>query len=244
VAKVTLTSKTDAMKSILPLLSLAFVFGSCTTAYKTGQTPDDVYFSPERPHDEYVRNEKKEDRMYRNNDEAYRDDRYLRMKVRDRRYSVLYDDYYSYNPYYYHYINGQLYYNSPWNDNSYWNYYYSPGHSVILTCAPRKQVYDRPRTFDLGVYNPQPVYSIPKAPRVYGTTSRTYGSGSNSSYGSSTNTDNYRGSGNNAGGFLRDVFGGGSSSGSSSTNSKSSSSGSSSSGSSSSGSSNAPTRKF
>ena len=53
------------MKSILPLLSLLIVFASCTTAYKSGQTPDDVYFSPARPQEEYVRVEKEDDRQYR-----------------------------------------------------------------------------------------------------------------------------------------------------------------------------------
>src|SRR5690606_29231172 len=99
-AKVTLTSKFSAMKSMLPLLATALIFASCSTAYKSGQTPDDVYYSPERPADEYVRVDKKDDRRYRYDEGAYRDDRYLRMKIRDRRYSGLYDDYYSYNPYY------------------------------------------------------------------------------------------------------------------------------------------------
>ena len=66
-AKIILTSKSSAMKSYLPLLSLVLVFASCSTAYKTGQTPDDVYFSPERQRDEYVRVEKKDDRRYEKN---------------------------------------------------------------------------------------------------------------------------------------------------------------------------------
>src|SRR5512146_1083145 len=116
-AKVTLTSKTSAMKSksTFSILSLALIFASCTSAYKSGQTPDDVYYSPARPQAEYVRQEKNDDQMYRYDDEAYRDDRYLRMKIRDPRYNGLYDDYYSYNPYYYHYYNGNLIYNSPWS---------------------------------------------------------------------------------------------------------------------------------
>jgi hypothetical protein len=52
------------MKSFLPLLSLTLVFVSCTTAYNTGQTPDDVYFSPERPQAEYVRAEDQEEDKY------------------------------------------------------------------------------------------------------------------------------------------------------------------------------------
>ena len=75
------------MKSFLPLLSLTLVFASCSSAYKTGQTPDDVYFSPERPQEEYVRVDKDEDRYYRGDEDRtssdyynYEEDRYLRMK--------------------------------------------------------------------------------------------------------------------------------------------------------------------
>jgi hypothetical protein len=47
------------MKSSVLLLALVVAaLSSCTTAYKTGQTPDDVYYSPTRPQDEYVRMEK------------------------------------------------------------------------------------------------------------------------------------------------------------------------------------------
>jgi hypothetical protein len=48
-------------RQILLLAITAAALSSCTTAYKTGQTPDDVYFSPTRPQDEYVRVEEKED---------------------------------------------------------------------------------------------------------------------------------------------------------------------------------------
>ena len=48
------------MKSQILLLALTVAaLSSCTTAYKTGQTPDDVYFSPARPQDEYVQIRKK-----------------------------------------------------------------------------------------------------------------------------------------------------------------------------------------
>ncbi|HEX2534500.1 MAG TPA: hypothetical protein VHK69_12230, partial [Chitinophagaceae bacterium] len=80
------------MKSFLPLLSLAFL-ASCTSAYKTGQTPDDVYYSPTRPQDAYVHTETRQDRQERKYesdrrddryDEDYYYDRYLRMKIRNR----------------------------------------------------------------------------------------------------------------------------------------------------------------
>lgn len=35
-------------KILLVALSVA-AFSSCSTAYKTGQTPDDVYYSPVKP---------------------------------------------------------------------------------------------------------------------------------------------------------------------------------------------------
>jgi len=240
VAKVTLTSKLNAMKSALPLVTLAVLFASCTAAYKSGQTPDDVYYSPARPQDEYVHQQKKDDRQYRYDEEAYRDDRYLRMKIRDRRYAGLFDDYYSYNPYYYHYYNGSLVYNSPWSSYTYWDYYYNPycSHGVVIPSG--KPVVHRPRTFDLSVYNPQPTGTFnPKGPRNYSYPAN-----------SSSNTENYRGSGSNAGNFLRNVFSGSGNSNSSSSSSstpappRSSSGSSSSSSSGSSGSTNAPARKF
>jgi hypothetical protein len=79
--------------AILLLVLSVVVFSSCTTAYKTGQTPDDVYYSPARPQDEYVQTEKKDD-QYRYSDDYY-EDRYLRMKVSNRyRWSDL-DDWYN-----------------------------------------------------------------------------------------------------------------------------------------------------
>ena len=235
------------MKSVLPLLSLTLLFASCTTAYKSGQTPDDVYYSPARPQNEYVRQEKKDDQQYRATDEAYRDDRYLRMKIRNQRYTGLYDDYYSYNPYFYHYYNGYLEYNSPWSSYSYWNYYYNPYCHQVIGYSPRLPVYSHPRTFDLSAYNTQP--------GTNGVTGRVY-HGSTANYNSSNrntsnNNGNYRNSGSNAGNFLRNAFSGSNNSNSngSNTNNNSggrtgSSSSSSSSGSSSSGSTNAPARRF
>jgi len=213
------------MKSYLHILLLSSLFASCTSAYKSGQTPDDVYFSPASPKDEYVRVDDEEDR-YRRDDEAYRDDRYLRMKVRNRRWSTLDDDYYSYSygtygSYgYYPYV-----YNTPFNSISYWNYYYNPycpGNTVIIS-NPKSTVYSRPRTFNMGVFTSPGTNTGSKAQTRYGYT------------GSSGSNNNSKSSGRNAGSYLRDIFG--SSSGDSrskdtySTNTRSSS-GSSSSGSS------------
>ena len=237
------------MKSFLPLVSLTLVFASCTTAYKSGQTPDDVYFSPERPRTEYVNVEdKEEDRYYRGESNGsssdyynYEEERYLRMKVRNRqRWSYLDNDFYSYNPYVYSYPG--YYYNSPWNSFSYWNHYYNPYGGPVMVYNAKSPVYNRPRTINLRTFDIQNNPSI--NPRVYN-----YKSGSTNSNNRS-NTAPRR----NVGSDLRNIFNSGSSNNSystppspsanrSSTNS-SGSAGGSSSGSSSSGSSSAPSRRF
>lgn len=237
-AKVILTSKSSAMKSYLPILSLIVVFGSCTSAYKSGQTPDDVYYSPTRPQDEYVRVEKNNDRQYYSDDE-YRDDRYLRMKIRNRRWSSLDDGYaYNYGYGYNYYPSAPLGYYNSWNAATLWNYYYNPycSYNNVIITNPRSPVYNKPRSFNLNVFTNTPVNPTTN-PKGYNAGSRTYSN-------SAPRNSNYNNSHTNAGGFLRNVFGSDNSSSSGSGNSKtysspssnSSSSGSSSSGSGSSGS--------
>src|SRR5687767_6111019 len=125
-----ITSKPFAMKSLAIIVALAaLAFTSCTSAYKTGQTPDDVYFSPARDGgaEEYVQTEKRDDRRYQGSDDYY-EDRYLRMRANNRnRWSVL-DDYYMNSPYAYNYY-GSYYGNSlfsPYNNYWAWNTYYNP----------------------------------------------------------------------------------------------------------------------
>jgi len=147
-------------RQILLLAITAAALSSCTTAYKTGQTPDDVYFSPTRPQDEYVRVEEKEEPRY---DEEYYDDRYLRMKVHNRTQWNTLDDWYSYerygysyNPYYHNYG----YYYNPYTS---WNYYYNPYcRNNVIAYYPGQtghpgQVYvaqnvPKPRSFNLASY--------------------------------------------------------------------------------------------
>ena len=205
------------MKSALPFFALLLVFASCTTAYKSGQTPDDVYYSPARPQAEYVTSNNQQDN-YRY-DEQTDDDRYLRMKVRNRRtWSDL--DYYYSDPYAfsYRYRNrfnnyGNLYYNTPWDYYSSWNYYYNPYTSYynpyyynpygpkVIVVNPKQPVYNRPRTFNLNVYNPPASNngydSRNSTRRVYRGDSRNFNyNGNNNSY----NTSNDRGNG------LRNIF--------------------------------------
>jgi hypothetical protein len=137
---------------ILLLAITAAVLSSCTTAYKTGQTPDDVYYSPARPQDEYVRVDDDEER-YRYDDEYY-DDRYLRMKVQNRsRWNYL-DDWYSYDRYGYRY---NYYYGSYYNPYTSWNYYYNPYcTNTVVVYNPKQNNtvtnVPRPRNFNLNSY--------------------------------------------------------------------------------------------
>ena len=134
------------MKLSIFLLALtAAAFSSCTTAYKTGQTPDDVYFSPGREEkaQAYVQLRKQDDRYYRGSDDYY-EDRFLRMRMQDRyRWSAL-DDYYFYNTYAY---NPYGYYNSwnnPWNSYYTWNNYYNPYYGGVH-CYPGVNHYKKSR---------------------------------------------------------------------------------------------------
>jgi uncharacterized membrane protein YgcG len=234
------------MKSTILLLAVATAaLSSCTTAYKTGQTPDDVYFSPAPPQqDEYVQVQKKDERKYQN-DQEYYDDRYLRMKVQNRTQWSDLDDYYYYdNRYNYSSYNN---WNNPWSPNAYWNYYYNPYCNSCCIIGNGKNnniVHGTPRIFNLNTYNSMALtnnnYSNGK---LNGTHINLFGGLNNST--PATNNHN-----NNSGNFLRNIFTGNNNNNSSSNNSSgtkpSSSSGSSSggsSGSSSSGSS-APVRRF
>ena len=102
---------------ILLLAISATAFASCNTAYKSGQTPDDVYFSPGRVIEENTKTDEQKDQANTENIE----NREIKMKVYDRRWRELDNDYdcncscnyhpykygysygYYYNPYYYPY---------------------------------------------------------------------------------------------------------------------------------------------
>lgn len=197
------------MKFFLPLFAIASLLVSCSTAYQSGQTPDDVYFSPERPVDEYVRVEKKSDPQYRS-DRVYddREDQYLRMRLRNRLLTTLDDDWYVYDTYN-RYRGGYMNYYSPWSYAYFWNYnfnpYFSPynynynynPYGPVVSYTPR-EVYNKPRTYNLFVFDKEMNNANPDLPK-----------GNKGNYsGYRDNTGNYRGSGSNAGDFLRNVFSG------------------------------------
>lgn len=165
---------------------LFLIFGvaaltSCSTAYKMGQTPDDVYFSPAREQEEYVevdnqRNRYSEPERYDSRDDsyeefgAYRNDRLLRMSIGNRMRLSAFDDYYwndGYNNWKYNnYANN---WNTPWNSYHYWNNWYNPytrfnyfnpyyGGGNIIVINPNTNIktpsasVSRPRAFNPGGY--------------------------------------------------------------------------------------------
>ena len=164
--------------SILLLALTAAAFSSCTTAYKTGQTPDDVYYSPVRSQDEYVRVEKKEDQYYRGSDDYYQD-RFLRMRMLDRyRWSAL-DDYYFNNTYAYNAYGNYYNWNNPWNSYYAWNSYYNPYYSGI-PCYSGAIIIKNPKT-----------YTPPSRALVFNPNSYSNGSNDNRPIGSRSLSNSY-----------------------------------------------------
>lgn len=105
------------------LLTIGLLSG-CTTAYQTGQTPDDVYYSPGR--DGLSKREEEKVREEQERYEEYissQDDRYLRMKVANRnRWSGIDDfDYWHDSRYDFSRYNGLGNWNSFYTWNNPWN---------------------------------------------------------------------------------------------------------------------------
>ncbi|MCY7422759.1 MAG: hypothetical protein LH478_13575 [Chitinophagaceae bacterium] len=107
------------MKHTFILLFFAsVVFVSCSTAYKSAQTPDDVYYSPAKEIAYTAKATTTRDRYQENI--TSQDDRFLRMKIQNRDrwqniddYAYWYDSRYDYNTY-----NSNFYYNSPYVFNN------------------------------------------------------------------------------------------------------------------------------
>ena len=125
-------------KTYFLALSVAAI-SSCSTTYKSGQTPDDVYYSPTRPAEEITVREKDKEPVIRR---TYTD-RDIVMSVHDPRWRYFDDDYnYRYDPYHYGYNYG--YYYNPY-------YYYSPVYISGANFTNPKNA--TPRMTNLGSYN-------------------------------------------------------------------------------------------
>ena len=124
---------------ILYFALIIVAFNSCTTLYKTGQTPDDVYYSPARPYvEEYVETTRQEVVIY------HPEDRIIRMGIYDPRWRN-FDQDYRYNYY------GAKY-------GNYYTPYFSPIYSQIFV-SPSLPLNTSPRKENLGGYSPIINYS-------------------------------------------------------------------------------------
>jgi hypothetical protein len=88
--------KHKAMKSRIVLLAVVIAGLSSCATYRTGQTPDDVYYSPAREVDGYVETNREDDRTTYNTDRL--EDQRLRQQIRDQRFRSFDDDFYWNNP--------------------------------------------------------------------------------------------------------------------------------------------------
>jgi len=80
-------------KTLFGTMIIATLISSCNTAYKSGQTPDDLYFSPEKEISaNAVRKQTQEGDQYQQYVSTM-DDRYLRMKVANRNQWNAVDDF-------------------------------------------------------------------------------------------------------------------------------------------------------
>jgi uncharacterized membrane protein YgcG len=146
------------MKSRFLLFVLAVVALSSCSTYKSGQTPDDVYYSPERESAEYAEiRQSNTSGRYRSYEYDDADDRWLRMRVRNPYRWNAFDDYdwniYSgwsnnwNNPYSYSW-------NNYWHGYYTWNSWYNPYCRNVIVVNPKTNpaAYNKVRTFSLGSY--------------------------------------------------------------------------------------------
>ena len=184
---------------ILALIAAAAITG-CSTAYRTGQTPDDVYYSAAKPQTEKKDQDRDEVREDKDQpyDEEYYDDRFLRMKVRNYRQWSNLNDWYYYDKYssVYSYYYGSF--NNPYNS---WNYYYNP----YCCCHSNNYYY----SYYSHIKSPAAAPVIKRIFNLAGYTNTSYNNNSGS-YKAPTikSTRTYNNSNNNAGGggILKDIF--------------------------------------
>lgn len=129
------------MKTKILLLSItAAALGSCTTAYKSSQTPDDVYYSPVRVYDSESEKKRDEEKTKKVSDYE------ITMSIRDHRWRDFRDEYnYDYSPYNYT-CKGYSY-------GYYYNPYYYPWAIYTVRASYSKPVNTTPRMVNLNAYN-------------------------------------------------------------------------------------------
>ena len=184
------------MKTIhlLSLVLIIAVFGSCSSAYRTGQTPDDVYYSPAPPPAiDYVRTDNQQDRdRYSYNNADNSEDREIRRGIRDPRYrsSISLDFGYGYGPYDYY---GSSFFN-PYS--SFYNPYGFSGvtfypHNYYSHYSPFNNYYYSP--FNNYYYSPFNNYYPPLYYPAHGNPVSNYSGPRTYNLGVYNNTDRNRG---------------------------------------------------
>jgi len=125
----------------LLLFVLIAVFCSCSSAYRTTQTPDDVYYSPAPPPPvEYVTTENQQDKdTYANHNADISEDLAIRRGINDRRYrnNISLDFGYGYSPYDY----GSSFYSPYSSFYSPYSSYYNPYTYTGATFYPHNYNY-------------------------------------------------------------------------------------------------------
>ncbi|HQW84916.1 MAG TPA: hypothetical protein PK987_10655, partial [Ferruginibacter sp.] len=130
------------LSKILLLVITVATFSSCSTAYKTGQTPDDVYYSPARVSEQNYNDDERNQVRYQPVT-----DYEIAMSIRDRRWRDFSDDYnYDYSPY--NYITCNTY-----NYGYYYNPYYYPWAIYTGKITYSAPVNTTPRMVNLNAYN-------------------------------------------------------------------------------------------
>lgn len=217
------------MTTRIVLLAAAIAgFSSCAT-YRSGQTPDDVYYSPARETEAYVETRRDDEgRVSYSNLE----DRRIRQQIRDQRFRNFDDDFYWNNPRFSSTM-GWNTWNNPWGWNSWgsnwntwslgwnswntwnnpfgWNTWNSP-----FVCIPGTTI------IIPGPGAPKNSQGIRYSPAVQNYTNagtRNFGGGKGGNYMNTNGGSRYFGgsSNNNSGrrsSFFNDFFGGGNSNGS------------------------------
>ena len=170
----------------LLIVGLVVVLGSCSSAYRTGQTPDDVYFSPVPAEETYVVRGNSDERNSYNYPNSQ--EREIRRAIRDPRYRAvistnvgygynpfMYNPYayspfgyssFGYNPYSYNNFGYKGYYDpfgyNPYNSFNSYNPYYGNYHNNYYPGYNYYPVVGKssnntgPRKVNLGTYNPAP----------------------------------------------------------------------------------------
>lgn len=172
----------------LLIIAIAFVTVSCSTVYKSGQTPDDVYFSPAQDKQEYVVVDENDNRMYGSRSQSLRHRNDIMLSVSyGNSFGPYYDPFYSsfypginynypYSPFMKIGINSGYSYFNPY-DQFYpysWGYYYPynyygkdpfySGYKVNTNTAPRRS--------NMGTYGNAPRMPIPQT--IKGSDGKTY----------------------------------------------------------------------